>query len=206
MTTFKIFQLEKNNEDIRKTVLTNVIKMFTERNLLKYDDMDKNIKKILSIHSDDHTYIIDIDGKDGSQKCTIKMFNQKITAISKQSPISDFLIKFKDSQKVIIVKNISTKARQYVVNNYPKTEIFLESYLMINLVDNVLVPKYEILSRDYDNFKTFFEQYQCKKRKVPKMLMNDSVSLYYNLKRDDIVRIIRPSETSGYSAFYRLVI
>ena len=208
MSTFKIFQLEKNNEDIRKTVLTNVIKIFTERKLLKRENLEDNIKKLTSTHSDDYTYVLNMENykNESDKKCIIKIFNQKITAISKQSGISDFLIKFKDTPKLIIVKSISTKASQHVINNYPKTEIFLESYLMINLIENILVPKYEILDPDSDDFKNFFEQYQCKKRQIPKMYTTDPVGKYYNLKKFDLVRIIRPSETSGESPFYRLLI
>jgi len=208
MTTLKIFQLEKNNEDIRKTVLTNIIKMFTERKLLKFENLDDNIKKLTSIHSDDYTYTFNIDNyKDEvDKKYVIKIFNQKITAISKQSGISDFLIKFRDVPKLIIVKSISTKASQHIVNNYPKTEIFLENELMINLIENILVPKYEILDHETDDYKTFCEQYTCKKRNIPKIYTNEPMARYYNLKRNDIVRVIRPSETSGESAFYRLAI
>jgi len=202
MTTFKIFQLEKNSDDVRRTVLTNIIKMFTERKLFNADKLDENIKKVADMESDEYLYIINID----NYKCVIKIFNQKITGISKQSGISDFLNKYKDMQKLIVVKSITTKAAQHVSNNYPKTEIFLENELMINLIENTLVPRYEILEHETDDFKTFCEQYQCKKRNIPKLYANDPMARYYNLKRNDIVRVIRPSETSGQSAFYRLVI
>jgi len=200
---FKIFQLEKNNDDIRKTVLTNAIKMLTERNLLDQNNLDQNIEKILKMHSDDYLYIIDLNNE---EKCAIKIFNQKITGISKQSGISDFLNKHRDTHKIIVVKSITTKAGQHVRNNYPNSEIFLENELMINLIENVLMSKYELLDRNSEEYKTFYEHFQCKKRGVPKLYATDPAARYYNLKRNDIVRIIRPSETSGESAFYRLVI
>lgn len=208
MTTFKIFQLEKNNDDIRKTVLTNIIKMFTERKLFDTEKLNENIKKVTDMQSDDYLYIVNFDNykDEADKKFVIKIFNQKITGISKQSGISDFLNKYKDMQKLIVVKSISTKAAQHVSNNYPKTEIFLENELMINLIENTLVPRYEILDHETDDFKKFCEQYQCKKRNIPKLYANDPMARYYNLKRNDIVRVIRPSETSGQSAFYRLVI
>ena len=86
MTTLKIFQLEKNNEDIRKTVLTNIVKMFTERKLLNFENLATNIEKLTSIQSDDYTYILNIENykNEADKKYIIKIFNQKITAISKQ--------------------------------------------------------------------------------------------------------------------------
>lgn len=206
--SFKIFQIEKNNEDTRKIVLTNLIKMLTERKLLKKENLEKNISNITKIQSDDYSYTITIDNyKDESDKLiSVKIFHQKITAISKQSAISEFLIKYKDVPKIIIVKSINTKAIQHIGNNFTKTEIFLETELMINLIDNVLVPQYEIINSESENYKKFCEEYICKKRNIPKILINDPISRYYNLKKGDIIRIIRPSETSINSAFYRLVI
>jgi len=206
MESLKIFQIEKNNDDIRKTVLTNTIKMLTERKLLKSENLEKNINDILSKVSDDYTYTINLDTDDADKIFAIKILNQKITAISKQSNINSFLNKFQNNPKIIIVKAINTKALQYIFSNYIKTEIFLESSLMINLVDHVFVPKYEILDKTSDDYKQFCDKYNVKKRQIPKLLKSDPIAKYYNLKKDDIVRIVRCSELSGLSPFYRIVI
>ena len=209
MESIKIFQLEKNNEDIRKTVLTNTIKMLTERNLLDKNKLDKNIQTIIEKKPDDNEYKVDIlpnyRGSDDT-KLIIKIFPFKITSTSKQSIIAEFLNNNKNIPKIIIVKDISLKAGQTITNTNPKTELFLETELMINLVDNILVPRYEILDRQTDDFKKFTEVYQCKKRNIPKLFVTDPMARYYNLKKGDIVRIIQPSETTGYTAFYRIVV
>jgi DNA-directed RNA polymerase subunit H (RpoH/RPB5) len=201
----KIFQVEKNNEDIRKTILQNSVKMLTERGLLKKENLDKNIKMIIDTQSDDYTYTINLDNPKNKNdtKLIIKIMYQKITSISKQSNISEFLLKYKEMPKIIIVNDITTKALQQIANNYLKTEVFLEEDLMINLVDNVLVPKYEIIDQNNDNF---YVDYKCKKRNIPRMLSTDPVAKYYGLKKGDIVRIIRSSETSIVSPFYRLIV
>jgi len=201
----KIFQVEKNNEDIRKTILQNSVKMLTERGLLKKENLDKNIKMIIDTQSDDYTYTINLDNPKNKNdtKLIIKIMYQKITSISKQSNISEFLLKYKEMPKIIIVNDITTKALQQIANNYLKTEVFLEEDLMINLVDNMLVPKYEIIDQNNDNF---YVDYKCKKRNIPRMLSTDPVAKYYGLKKGDIVRIIRSSETSIVSPFYRLIV
>lgn len=208
MNSFKIFQIEKNNEDIRRTILTNIVKMLTERKLINEENTDQNIKKLLSTQSDDYSYGINVDKyTDNLDKFfAIKIIHQKITAISKQSGISDFLYKYKDNPKIVIVKNISTKANQYVLNNFTKTEIFLEHELLINLVDHEYVPKYETLDKNSDDYIKYNEIFHCKKRNIPKLLLTDPVARYYNLKKHDIVRVLRPSETAGYSSLYRIVI
>jgi DNA-directed RNA polymerase I, II, and III subunit RPABC1 len=206
MDNSRIFQVEKNNDDIRKIVLTNAVKMLTERNLLDHNKLDSNINNILDIDSDDHIYPIKVKEKEKERTYIVKILNQKITAISKQSVISDFLHKYKNSSKIIIVKDISTKARQIALNNYPQTEIFLEHELMINIMDYGLVPKHEVIDPDSDEAKTFFETYNVKKRNMPRILITDPVARYYNMKKGDVCRIVRPSDTSGFAPFYRLVI
>ena len=49
MADLKLFQIEKNKKDVLKTVLTNTIKMLTERDLLKKENLENNIKKIVSM-------------------------------------------------------------------------------------------------------------------------------------------------------------
>ena len=207
MNSFKIFPIEKSNEDIRKTILTNLVKMLTERKLLKEKDLDANIKSLTTKNSDDYSYVINIDGnKDNEKVVAVKILQQKITAINKQSSISEFLTANKDKHKIVVVKSVSTKAAQYINNNFTRTEIFLEHELLINLVDHLFVPRYEIIEQETEEYKQFFDTFFVKKKNVPKLLLKDPVAKYYNLKKGNIVRVIRPSETTAYSPSYRLVI
>ena len=208
MNSFKIFQIEKGSEDIRKTILSNVIRMLTERKLLDKEKLEQNITKIIEKKSDENLYNIQIDNyKDASDKVfLVKIFDQRIISISKQSPINEFLIKHKNTPKLLIVKDINTKSAQFITSAYPKTELFLEHELLINLIDSDIVDKYDPLDRNSDQYKNFHEDYQSKKRKDPYIYVTDPMAKYYNLKKGDIVRLIRASETSGESAFYRLVI
>ena len=206
MTSVKIFQVEKNNEDIRKTILTNIVKMLVERGTIKHEELDNNIKKLIDMNPDDHIYVLNKDVKDEKKKIAIKIFGTKIASVSKQSAINDFLVKHSQYHKIIVVKSINAKTAQHVISTFPDTEIFHEHNLMINLIDNVLVPRYEVLSEATEEFNTFCEMYQCKKRNIPKLSVHDPMAKYYNLKKGDIVRIIRPSDTAGYSPYYRIVI
>jgi len=200
-----IIHVEFNNDEIIKKVLTNTIKMLTERGHLSSDKLKDNIVKITNIQSDDFTYTVQLDNPINKlKKVIIRIIQQTITSISKTSGVvSDFLTSNKDTYKILIVKSINTKSRQMVSNYYQNSEIFLESELMINLIDHELIPKIYVLS-DSDK-ETFFAKHMCKKKNMPKISRNDPLSRYYNLRPRDIVRIIRPSETSGYVASYRLI-
>lgn len=201
MNSIKMFQLEKDNATIRKTVLTNIIKMLTERKLLNVDDLDKNINKIINTVPDDNLYKITLN--DGTE-FMVKIFGYKIASISKQSIISTFLSTQKDTPMIIVVENIGPKASQFISTNFPHVEVFLEHELMINLVDNILVPKYEPIRKTDADYPIFFESH--KKRHLPIMNITGPIARYYNLKRYDLVRIIIPSENSGIAPFYRIVV
>ena len=104
MNSLKLFQLEKNSDDIRKTVLTNIVKMLTERNLLDNKKIKENIEKLTSATSEDNSYQLDIlpNYRDGNDtKMIIRIFSVKITSISKQSVITEFLTKYKNVPKKI---------------------------------------------------------------------------------------------------------
>jgi len=196
----KLVPIEKNKKDILNTVLTNTIKMLTNRGLLDKEDIDNNINKILESHSDDMLYIVPTNNK----KYIIKIIQQNITTINKASGISDLLHKYNDNNIIIIVKSVSKKVLNEISLRYPNTEVFLEKEKMINIVDYDLVPEHQLLSNE--DVQNFYELYNVKKSSMIKIYKSDPISKYYNAQVGDIFKIIRPSETSGIVNTYRLVI
>ena len=200
-TSINSYQFFKSKEDVTKIVLTNTIKMLTARGLLNKGNLDKNISNITSKHPDDLVY--KIKTKD-NKLVTILLLPQKITSVTKTSSINDFLNNYKNDHKIIIIKNINKKAKQYIINNYPNSEIFLEGDLMINLIDHVLVPEHKLLTSKEET--ELCETYNCKKENLPRIFHTDVVTKYYNMKPGNICRIIRPSMTAGLGVTYRLVV
>jgi DNA-directed RNA polymerase I, II, and III subunit RPABC1 len=211
----QLIPVYKNPETIRKEVLKNCIKMLKERKLIDDKDLDKQIVKtqipneediyIIDINkailpdSDDKVYMKDFDGN----KVVIKIIHQKIQGLSKSPVIKDVIDKYKKYHKIFIVDMISDKAKQIVCES-PNTEVFNESFLMINLIEHIDSPKYEILNEE-EGIEVL-DSYLVKKKELLKTLLSDPVSKYYNLKRGQIIRVIRFSEQSGYSIAYRIVI
>nr|QBK88642.1 MAG: DNA-directed RNA polymerase subunit 5 [Mimivirus LCMiAC01] len=172
-------------------------KMLTERELLNKNKLSENINKFTSTQPDDLVYkITDIN----KNIIAILFLPQKITTVTKNSSVNDFLNKHKKNHKIIIIQSINSRAEQYILNNYSNTEIFRESDLMINLVDHQLGFKYEILTPN--ERKELFDTYNCTKKHLPRMLLSDPHTKYYNMKVGDICRLIRSGMTS---AFYRLI-
>ena len=127
----------------------------------------------------------------------------KITTIKKIQGLDTFLQLSNGQNRLFIADNINQKAyKQFIELN--NTEIFFEYELLINIIDHDLQPKFEVL--DVKEKKDFLEEYDITKRQMSKMRSIDPIARYYNLKAGDIVRIVRPSSTSGLGFHYRIVI
>lgn len=90
------------------------------------------------------------------------------------------------------------------VENLAKIECFLEDDLLVNITHHELVPRHVLLSRDEKI--ALLKRYRLKETQLPRILQKDPVARYLGLKRGQVVKIIRVSETAGRYASYRLCV
>lgn len=211
--TPQLLPIEINLEKRKNMVLTNVIKMLTDRKLLNVDKLEDNIKTITETLSDDQIYKITLDNPDvyyanldKQYKSTfyVKLLNHKITSVTKTSLIGEFMLGKYYYPKLIIVANISGKVYDQIQNTYKNTEVFSEKELMINIVDHIAVPKHVLC--DHLVTKQVLDEYMVKKKEMPKIYLNDPITKYYNGSLGQSFYIERPSETSGIAPYHRLII
>lgn len=126
------------------------------------------------------------------------------------SDIGSFFSKMKDAKAdsgIIIISGIlSSQAKQKLadINIELQVECFNISELMVNITEHAYVPKHILLTDEQK--KELMKRYRIKESQLPKILHTDPVAKYLGLKRGDVVKIIRSSETAGKYVTYRITV
>ncbi|KAJ4303569.1 DNA-directed RNA polymerases II 24 kDa polypeptide (RNA polymerase II subunit 5) [Kalmusia sp. IMI 367209] len=112
---------------------------------------------------------------------------------------------------MVVIKPLSGMAMRALraassMGDGPKggVEVFLEQDLKINITKHELVPTHLLLSTEEK--QQLLKRYRLKETQLPRIQVTDPVAKYYGLRRGQVVKIIRKSETAGRYASYRWAI
>lgn len=172
--------------------------MLFERKLIKQESIEQHMQKFKN-PTDDNTYSIDLE-KD-KKKTIVRLIPQKIVGVTKIPVIKEFLDSYKNHHKIMIFDSITDKAKASLSTAH--TEVFTEDFFMINITDHIDSPKYEILSEQ--EVTELLNTYNVKRNNLNKILTSDPIVSYFNLKRGQVIRILRCSEQTQKSVAYRIV-
>ena len=199
----KLFQAIKPESDKIMIIIKNTLKMLGNRIYI-----DKNGEKKRLLNPDqslksmedrgDGFFVIKADNGDNY---AIKIIFQKITATGKNSVVSEFFKEYAKYKKIIVAHDFNSKIIDYVSKHH--TQIFKEHVLLEDIISNRDQPKFELLSpTEMEQVKL---EYNATDYTIDKLLKTDAITKYFALKKGDIIRIKRPSQTSGWAIAYRIV-
>lgn len=109
---------------------------------------------------------------------------------------------------VLVIKGSVTTLCKQAISEFAEAgtyiEIFEEKELIVNITEHELVPKHVILNNDEKT--ALLSKYRLKENQLPKILLIDPIAKYLGLRRTQVVKIIRPSETAGKYITYRIAV
>ncbi len=192
-------------------VKTNIIKMLVNRGFINKENEDNYIKKLVeNSENNEMEYIINIDNDKNynteilNKRIYIKFFDYKIMSVSANSPISNFIAKYFNEYKILIVDGINAKTELTIKNYKSQTEIFIIERLKKNIIEHTFIPQHIVLSQE--NGEKVRNAYCALKKDLPLILSNDPIAKYYNMKLGDVCKIIRLSKVSGRAFMYRICV
>lgn len=105
---------------------------------------------------------------------------------------------------IVLRVDISPFAKQAVqeMSESFRIEHFKESELLVDITKHQLVPTHQVLTTSEKS--ELLKRYRLKETQLPRIQPNDPIARYYGMRRGNVVKIIRPSETAGRYVTYRV--
>lgn len=123
-------------------------------------------------------------------------------------PIKIYTDRMRDegvSNAILVLRvDITPFAKQAVqeISDLCHVEHFKEAELLVDITEHTLVPEHIVLSQNEK--AELLKRYRLKEMQLPRIQPNDPVARYYGMKRGNVVKITRPSETAGRYVTYRI--
>lgn len=119
-----------------------------------------------------------------------------ITARMKAEAVSNALMVLR-----VDITPFAKQAVQEMIDSY-RIEHFKEAELLVDITQHQLVPDHQVLTQNEK--AELLKRYRLKETQLPRIQPNDPVARYYGMKRGNVVKILRPSETAGRYVTYRV--
>jgi DNA-directed RNA polymerases I, II, and III subunit RPABC1 len=82
--------------------------------------------------------------------------------------------------------------------------MFMQEELLVNITHHELVPKHSVLQNSEK--AELLKRYRAKDSQLPKIQCEDPIARYFGVRRGQVMKIVRPSETAGRYVTYRLAV
>ena len=195
---YKLVDLTYSEQQKNEIIIENFVRMLHNRNYFVNSNLDNLIKSGIKNFANYETSV-----SHNNQLFHLKIIPYKLNTINKSEDIESFLNNYINDKKIFAIISGSTKIEKQLLE-FNNTEVFNDVDLLVNIIDNNLVPKHILLSDEEAN--NILIEYKINKDNLPRIFSGDRIAKYYNVKPGQIVKIIRPSITAGEEIIYRVCI
>ena len=197
-----------NTDNIIKKSFTILKEMLNDRDedITKIENMTE--EELLSFYTNSSIFDIEVNDK-------LKIIYNMTSKIKIQD-IRKFINIDEDNEKNDLDKTIIFISKEKLTTNNFKSfneyknkvnlQFFYIKELLFNIYRHELVPKHDVISSN-EEIKEIMDKYLMKNKfQFPLILHTDPVCKYLNIKSNSLVKITRPSPTSGEYILYRYVV
>ncbi|KAI8617359.1 DNA-directed RNA polymerases I, II, and III subunit RPABC1 [Chytriomyces sp. MP71] len=146
-----------------------------------------------------------VEHKDDHEQLLVFFTDEETVGIKPIKKVCERMMQQSIMKAILIYREkLTPSSHKVIMEMAPKYDIslFKEAELMVNITHHSLVPKHVLLSKEEK--ATLLARYRLKDSQLPRIMQSDPVARYYGLKRSQVVKITRPSETAGRYNTYRI--
>tara|TARA_B100001094_G_scaffold332756_1_gene406309 strand:+ start:6837 stop:7370 length:534 start_codon:yes stop_codon:yes gene_type:complete len=161
---------------------------------------DRNFTEIFEFEENTEFYIID-------NKLVIYVVQLPKIGINIVKTLQTFLEENDLFHVMLLYKDNITSFAKSGLDDLQNKNVIIECFhineLMYNVTKHSLVPKHELMSKDF--LKTLLKELKTTEKHLPKIKQCDPIARYYGANLGDLFKITRKSENSYETTYYRLV-
>jgi len=210
--TFTLCNMNSNIHEKIFTVYCNIHQMLIDRGFTElvsgkfvktYEEFEREYVKIGTLDKESLAFVRMKNTRD-PLFLSVFFTSEESIGIKHIAKISEKMMTTKISHCILVYpKSITASAKKYIEKaSKSKIEAFSEEELLLNITKHVLMPTHQVLTADEK--KSFLQRARLTEYQLARIQLHDPVARYYGLKRGDLVRIIRRSDTAGKYATFRI--
>lgn len=191
---FEMTEIERQHN-----ALATITNMLIARRWIS-DSFDEHFQTLKGNNNEiiDSTHIVS-----DKTKVAVKFYDIKLNSLKNDREIDTFMSKYQDYHKILVVADVSAKTEKQILDTR-NFEVFKIMEIIRDISKHHLVPKHILLTDD--ETKQFMEEYKLGKLDMGRIFIDDPMARYLYAKKDNVIKIMRPSIYTGYSINYRLVV